>query len=175
MAQQVILVDNHNKKIGIAEKIRAHREGKLHRAFSIFIFDSKGKLLIQQRAKTKYHCGTLWSNTVCSHPRPNETYYQATQRRLEEEMGFRCKLKKLFCFIYNISFPNGLIENEYDCVFIGKFDGKPNPDPNEVMNFRWISLQNLKRDISKNPRRYTVWLKIALKKIKPSQIKVVLK
>ena len=173
--QQVILVDKKNRKIGVEEKIKAHKEGKLHRAFSIFIFNSKGELLIQQRAKTKYHSGGLWSNTVCSHPKPNETYQQAVHRRLKEEMGFDCKLKKLFCFIYNIGFHNSLIENEYDCVFIGKFNGKPRLNLKEVMNYKWISVRNLKKDIIKNPDKYTIWLKIALNRIKSSQIKEAIK
>ena len=175
MKQQVVLVDKNNRKIGVEEKIKAHKEGKLHRAFSIFIFNSRGELLIQQRAKTKYHSGGLWSNTVCSHPKPNETYLQTAHRRLKEEMGFDCKLKRLFCFIYNTGFQNGLIENEYDCVFIGKFDGKPKPNLKEVMNYRWISLKQLKQDILKNPNKYSVWLKIALNRIKSSQIKEAVK
>lgn len=169
--QQVVLVDKNNRKIDVEEKIKAHKEGKLHRAFSIFIFNSKGELLIQQRAKTKYHSGGLWSNTVCSHPKLNETYQQAVHRRLKEEMGFDCKLKKLFCFIYNTGFQNGLIENEYDCVFIGKFDGKPKPNPKEVMNYKWISVKELKQDIIKNSNKYSIWLKIALSRIKYLQIK----
>ena len=173
--EKVILVNKHNRKIGIEEKIKAHKEGKLHRAFSIFIFNSKGELLIQQRAKTKYHSGILWSNTVCSHPRPNETYSKATHRRLKQEMGFDCKLKKLFCFIYKAEFSNKLIENEYDCVFIGKFDGKVKPNKKEVMNYKWISIKDLKKDIKKNPKKYSVWLKIALNKIKSSQIKKAIK
>ncbi|MBS3145193.1 isopentenyl-diphosphate Delta-isomerase [Candidatus Woesearchaeota archaeon] len=175
MVQQVILVDEHNRKIGVEEKIKAHKEGKLHRAFSIFIFNSNEELLIQQRAKTKYHSGGLWSNTVCSHPKPNETYLQATHRRLKEEMGFDCKLKKLFCFIYNTGFQNGLIENEYDCVFIGKFDGKPKPNHKEIMNYKWISIKELKKDITSHPAKYSIWLKIALNRIKPSQIKGAIK
>ena len=111
MAQQVVLVDKNNRKIGVEEKIKAHKEGKLHRAFSIFIFNSNGELIIQQRAKTKYHSGGLWSNSVCSHPKPSETYQQAVHRRLKEEMSFDCKLKKLFCFIYDTGFQNGLIKN----------------------------------------------------------------
>ena len=173
--QQVVLVDKNNRKIGVEEKIKAHKEGRLHRAFSIFIFNSTGELLIQQRAKTKYHSGGLWSNTVCSHPKPNETYLQATHRRLKEEMGFDCKLKKLFCFIYNTGFQNGLIENEYDCVFIGKFDGKPKPNPKEIMNHKWISLKKLKQDIISHPKKYSVWLKIALNRIKSFQIKEAIK
>jgi isopentenyl-diphosphate delta-isomerase len=173
--QQVVLVDKNNRKIGVEEKIKAHKEGKLHRAFSIFIFNSNGKLLIQQRAKTKYHSESLWSNTVCSHPKPNETYLQATHRRLKEEMGFDCKLKKLFCFIYNTDFLNGLIENEYDCVFVGKFDGKPKPNRKEIMDYKWISMKKLKKDIILHPNKYSVWLKIALNKIKLSQIKEIIK
>jgi len=169
--QQVILVDKNNRKIGIEEKIKAHKEDKLHRAFSIFIFNSNGELLIQQRAKTKYHSGGLWSNTVCSHPKPNETYLQATHRRLKEEMGFDCKLKKLFCFTYNTGFQNGIIENEYDCVFIGKFDDKPKPNPREIMDYKWISIKKLKEDIISHPNKYSVWLKIALNRIKYLQIK----
>jgi|SRR3989344_7467897 len=175
MIQQVVLVDKNNKKIGVEEKIKAHKEGKLHRAFSIFIFNSNGELLIQQRAKTKYHSGSLWSNSVCSHPKPNETYLQATHRRLKEEMSFDCKLKKLFCFVYNAGFQNGLIENEYDCVFLGRFDGKPKPNPQEIMSYRWISLKELKQDIIKNPNKYTIWLKIVLNRIKSSQIKEAIK
>ena len=175
MIQQVVLVDKNNRKIGIEEKIKAHKEGKLHRAFSIFIFNSKGELLIQQRAKTKYHSGGLWSNTVCSHPKPNETYQQAIHRRLKEEMDFDCKLKKLFCFIYNTGFQKGLIENEYDCVFIGNFDGKPKPNPQEIMNYKWISVNELKQDIIKNSNKYTIWLKISLNRIKSLQIKEAIK
>jgi len=173
--QQVILVDKNNRKIGVEEKIKTHKEGKLHRAFSIFIFNSNGELLIQQRAKTKYHSGGLWSNTVCSHPRPDETYEKAVHRRLKEEIGFDCKLKKLFCFIYNAGFQNGLIENEYDCVFIGKFNGKPKPNTKEIMSYKWISIKKLKQDIIKNPNKYTIWLKIALNRIKSSRIKEAIK
>jgi isopentenyl-diphosphate delta-isomerase len=173
--QYVILVDKNNRKIGIEEKIKAHRNGKLHRAFSIFIFNSKGELLIQQRAKTKYHSGELWSNTVCSHPKPDETYDQATHRRLKEEMGFDCKLKKLFCFIYNAGLHNGLIENEYDCVFVGRYDGKLRQNPKEIMDHKWIPLNELKRDIIKNKENYSVWLKIALKRMTYSRIKEAIK
>lgn len=165
MAQQVILVDKNNKKIGVEGKIKAHKEGNLHRAFSVFIFNSKGELLIQQRAKTKYHSEGLWSNSVCSHPKPNEPYRQAAERRVKEELGFSCKLKKSFCFIYNTGFQNGLTENEYDCVFIGKFNGKPKPNKKEVSGYKWISIKSLKQDIVKNPKKYTIWLKIALNKI----------
>jgi isopentenyl-diphosphate delta-isomerase len=165
MISQVVLVNRNNRKIGVEEKIKAHKEGKLHRAFSIFIFNSKKELLIQQRAKTKYHSNCLWSNTVCSHPKPNETYNNAAHRRLKEEMGFDCELKKLFCFIYKAEFYNGLIENEYDCVFIGKFDGKIKPNYHEIMNYKWISVKELSKDIIKNSNKYTAWFKLALKRV----------
>jgi len=172
---KVILVEKSNKKIGIEEKIKVHKEGRLHRAFSILIFNSEKELLIQQRAKTKYHSGGLWSNTVCSHPKPNETYKQAVHRRLKQELGFDCKLKKLFCFIYKVKFSNGLIENEYDCVFIGKYDKNPRPNPKEIMNYKWISMKDLKADIKKYPKKYSIWLRIILKKINTSQIKEAIK
>ncbi len=162
----VILVNKQNRKIGTMEKIKAHREGRLHRAFSIFVFNAQGELLLQQRKKTKYHSGGLWSNTVCSHPRPNETYLQAVHRRLKEEMGFDCLIKKQFCFIYNTGFQNGLTENEYDCVFVGIYDGKPKPNPKEIMAIQWMQVSKLKKDIKKHPQKYSVWLRIALPKVK---------
>lgn len=160
--QLVVLVDQNNRKIGTEEKLKAHTEGKLHRAFSIFVFNSKGELLLQQRAKSKYHSGGLWSNTVCSHPCPGENYAQAVHRRLKEEMGFDCDLKKLFSFTYKTDFKDGLIENEYDTVFMGKFDGLPKLNFTEVANYKWIKIEDLKKDISKNTAKYSVWLKIIL-------------
>lgn len=171
MEQQVILVDKNNRRIGVEEKLKAHKDGRLHRAFSIFVFNSDGKLLLQQRAKSKYHSECLWSNTVCSHPRPNETYIQATHRRLKEEMNFDCKLKKMFCFIYSTGFKNGLIENEYDCVFIGKYDKDPIPNPDEIMDYKWVDLNWLRKDIIANPNNYSVWLGIALDKMFDDSIK----
>ena len=162
---QVVLVDRKNKKIGVEEKLKAHKKGKLHRAFSVFVFNAKGELLIQQRARTKYHSGGLWSNTACSHPKPGETYDRAIHRALMEEMGFDCKLKKAFCFIYDANLQNGLAEYEYDCVFVGRFNGKPKPNHKEVMDYKWVSLGGLKMDIAKKPKKYSAWLKIALEKI----------
>ncbi|MEK6922332.1 MAG: isopentenyl-diphosphate Delta-isomerase [Nanoarchaeota archaeon] len=164
--EKVILVNKNNRIIGTEEKIKAHQEGKLHRAFSIFIFNSEGELLLQKRAKSKYHSEDLWSNTVCGHPKPKEKIEGAIHRRLKEEMGFDCKLIKAFCFRYKTKFDNGLIENEYDCVFIGKYDGKPQPNPKEVIDCKWIPLTRLKEDIFKNPQKYTYWLNKVLKKIK---------
>lgn len=145
----------------------------MHRAFSIFIFNSKRELLTQQRAKTKYHSGGLWSNTCCGHPKAEEKLQEAAHRRLREEMGFDCKLKKKFCFIYNTNFKNGLTENEYDCIFTGRFDGKPKPNPKEVKDYKWISLKELKQDIKKNPEKYSFWLKKILGKIVKENITLV--
>ncbi|MFW5976979.1 MAG: isopentenyl-diphosphate Delta-isomerase [Candidatus Nanoarchaeia archaeon] len=165
--EKVVLVNKHNKKIGVEEKMKAHVDAKLHRAFSIFVFDLEGRILLQQRAKSKYHCGGMWANTCCSHPRPNETYFKATHRRLVEEMGFVCPLKKAFCFIYKEKFDNGLTEHEYDCVFIGtiKPGTKIKPNPKEVEDYKWVYPKDLEKDIQKNPKKYTVWLKIAFKEL----------
>ncbi|MFH1182118.1 MAG: isopentenyl-diphosphate Delta-isomerase [Candidatus Woesearchaeota archaeon] len=159
----VVLVDRDNKKVGVEEKLKAHIDGKLHRAFSILVFNSKGELLLQQRAKSKYHCPGLWSNTCCSHPRPGESYFRAVHRRLREEMGFDCALKKHFCFVYKAKFSNGLTEHEHDTVFVGRFDGKPELNRKEAMAYRWMPLDELKKDIKAHPAKYTYWFKKALK------------
>jgi len=166
MKEEVILIDKSNKKIGTAEKLKAHQVGQRHRAFSLFIFNQGGELLIQKRAKNKYHSAGLWSNTVCGHPRPKENYIQAAHRRLKEEMGFDCKLKKIFCFDYNVKLANGLVENEYDCVYTGRYDEKIKPNPKEVAAYKYIGLEKLEKDIRLQPSRYSVWLKIVLPKIK---------
>ncbi len=159
----VILVDENDRQIGVEDKINAHQgEGKLHRALSIFIFNPKGKLLIQRRAKTKYHCGGLWTNTCCSHPRPEESLEQAAHRRLKEEMGFDCDFKEVFSFIYKANFDNGLTEWEFDHVLIGEFDGEIKANPKEVADWKWVGLNELKEDIKENPNEYTQWFKIAI-------------
>ncbi|PIR92916.1 isopentenyl-diphosphate delta-isomerase [Candidatus Falkowbacteria bacterium CG10_big_fil_rev_8_21_14_0_10_43_10] len=160
--EHIILVDENDNNIGVAEKISAHVNAQMHRAFSIFVFNSKGELMLQKRAKKKYHCGGLWSNTCCSHPRPNEPIERGIHRRLREEMGFDCPLEEKFSFKYKITFDNGLTENEYDHVFAGKYENNPVLNPAEADGWRWISLPELKSDIKKNHNRYTHWLKIAI-------------
>ncbi|MGV0941500.1 isopentenyl-diphosphate Delta-isomerase [Empedobacter sp. ULE_I140] len=160
MEEFVVLVDQDDQKLGLMEKQQAHIAGLLHRAFSVFVFNSKGELMIQQRAASKYHSPTLWTNTCCSHPRDNETYEQAAHRRLEEEMGFDCELEYKFNFIYKAHLENDLIEHELDHVFIGTFDDEPKLNPDEVMAYRWVELEDLKKDMEKNPQNYTAWFKI---------------
>src|SRR4030042_2763439 len=126
--EKIILVDENDREIGTEEKLKTHEQGKLHRAFSIFVFNSKGELLLQRRAKGKYHSGGLWTNTCCSHPREGEKLEEAVHRRLKQEMGLDCPLKEAFSFIYKVRFENGLFEHELDHVFIGRVDGKPVPD-----------------------------------------------
>ena len=162
--EQVVLLDKNNNKIGIGEKIRVHEQGKLHMAFSIFIFNSKGELLLQKRSKNKYHSGGLWSNTCCSHPRPGENIEGAAHRRLKEEMGFDCELEKVFSFNYNIQLGN-LFENEFDCVFIGKFNGSPVINSEEAEDWKWISMDELKKELEKNPWDYSYWFKVAFPRI----------
>jgi len=164
--EKVILVDENDKEIGTEEKIKAHENGgKLHRAFSIFIFNSKGEMLLQLRSKKKYHSGGLWTNACCSHPRPGEKLEQAAHRRLKEEFGFDTKLEEKLSFIYHAKLDNGLSEHEFDHVFIGNFDGVPKPNLEEIDNWKWIKIEDLKRDIKENPEKYTAWFKIAIKKL----------
>jgi isopentenyl-diphosphate delta-isomerase len=152
--------------VGVLEKLTAHHEGHLHRAFSIFIFNSKKELLIHQRNPLKYHSGGLWTNTCCGHPRPNEKTIDAAKRRLMEEMGFVCDLKKEFDFTYFVKFNNGLSENEFDHVFTGVFDGIPRPNPAEVSDYKWINWDILNNDVYLNPEKYTYWFKECLQKFK---------
>ncbi len=166
MKEKVILVDEFDKEIGEEEKLKAHKDAKLHRAISVFVFNSKGEFLIQKRADVKYHCPGLWSNTCCSHPRPGESVSKAAHRRIQEEMGFICDLKEEFSFLYNEDCGNGLTEHEFDYIFTGLFDGKVNPNPLEVSDYKWISLESLEKDIENNPKKYTPWFKILIKDYK---------
>jgi len=160
MNEQVLLVDDKDNPIGVMEKMEAHRKGALHRAFSIFIFNSTGELLLQQRASDKYHSGGKWTNTCCSHPRPGEETLDAATRRLQEEMGMSCDLTYGFQFYYKAEFDNGLIEHEIDHVFFGLSDSIPVLNPSEVQNYQYKSLIDLKKDIQESPEKFTPWFKI---------------
>jgi isopentenyl-diphosphate delta-isomerase len=163
--EQVILVDEQDGEIGAMEKLQAHREGKLHRAFSVFIFDTAGRLLLQRRAEGKYHSPGLWTNTCCSHPRPGETNAAAASRRLQEEMGIRCELKEIFSFIYKAEVENGLTEHEYDHVFFGTCNDIPEINTEEVSEWKYESLSAIANDIKAHPKHYTVWFKLVFDKI----------
>ncbi|MGV4529107.1 isopentenyl-diphosphate Delta-isomerase [Ornithobacterium rhinotracheale] len=160
--EQVVLINEQDQVQGLMGKMQAHQEGVLHRAFSVFVFNDKNETLLQQRAHGKYHSPGLWTNTCCSHPRENETYVEAAHRRIQEEMGFDCELKPAFHFIYKADVGLGLIEHELDHVFVGNFDGTPIPNPEEVADFKWISMDDLVKDVAQNPQNYTEWFKIIL-------------
>lgn len=162
--EKVILVNERDEQIGLMEKIEAHQKALLHRAFSVFVYNSKGEVMIQQRAAQKYHSPGLWTNTCCSHPREGESNIEAGIRRLQEEMGFQTDLKESTSFIYKAPFDNGLTEHEYDHILIGKFDGEPQINPGEVADWKWIAMDELKADIQKYPENYTAWFKIIFDK-----------
>ena len=163
--EYVILVDEQDQEIGLMEKMEAHEKGLLHRAFSVFVFNSQGELMLQQRAFEKYHSGGLWTNTCCSHPRQGEAVLEAAHRRMEEEMGFDCELNQQFHFIYNRKLDKGLTEHELDHVVFGKFEGEPNLNPEEVVAYKWMNMQDLKTDIQNNPSEYTEWFKICFDEV----------
>ena len=159
MNEQVILVDENDRSTGTAEKLDAHRRGLLHRAFSVFIFDGKGRLLLQRRAASKYHSGGLWTNTCCSHPRPGEAIVDAASRRLTEEMGIACQLELAFVTTYRANVDPDLIEHEVVHVFLGTYEGDIAPDPDEVEAWRWTTVDDLLTDIDAHPATYTVWFR----------------
>lgn len=156
---EVILVDEWDNPIGTQEKMKAHETGQLHRAFSIFIFNSKGEMLIQQRAQNKYHSGGLWTNACCSHPRPDEDTLHAAHRRLGEELGMSISLRFMLSFKYKTTFENGLVEHELDHVFVGQSDDQPRLNQQEASDYRYIAPTLLKEDLEKNPEQYTFWFK----------------
>ena len=165
MKQQVILVNDQDEAIGTMEKMEVHQKGLLHRAFSVFIFNSKGEMLLQQRALEKYHSAGLWTNTCCSHPQPGEGIVESAQKRLAEEMGFTTPLTKVFDFTYRASFDNGLIEHEFDHVFTGEYDGEVNYNPAEVMNYCYRSTDEIMRSLQTEPQIYTAWFRLAFPRI----------
>lgn len=167
MMEKVVLVDELDKEIGIMEKLAAHQQSTLHRAFSVCLFDEKGEMLLQRRADNKYHCAGLWTNTCCSHPRPGEEVKTAAKRRLLEEMGIEdVDLNKEFDFIYQATFDNGLFEHEFDHVFFGEFSGEPLINREEVEEWKYMSLEQIEEELNRYPEKYTPWFKIIIEKIK---------
>lgn len=165
MAQEnVILVNEKDEQIGLMEKIEAHEKALLHRAFSVFVFNDRNELMIQQRALSKYHSPGLWTNTCCSHQREGESNIEAGKRRLQEEMGFSTDLKDTISFIYKAPFDNGLTEHEFDHILVGNYKGVPNLNPDEVAAWKWMSLEAIEEDMRKNPAIYTEWFKIIFDK-----------
>jgi len=162
---EVILVDERDIAIGVMEKMEAHRKGALHRAFSIFLFNGKGEMLLQRRALSKYHSPGLWTNTCCSHPMQGESVEVAANRRLSEEMGMSCTMNKAFDFIYKAELENDLIEHEFDHVFFGTTNEPPVINPEEVSEWKWIPVYDVYIDVQLNPARYTEWFKIALPEV----------
>lgn len=156
---EVILVDEADNELGTSPKLRAHHEGVLHRAFSVFLFNSRGELLLQRRAGGKYHSGGLWTNTCCSHPRPGEETAAAARRRLQEEMGLSTPLLPVFAFTYRADLGQGLWEHELDHVFVGRTDQDPLPDPEEVGDWRWASIPEVVDEMHRHPERFTAWFR----------------
>ncbi len=161
----VILVDEQDVALGAMDKLQAHSSGCLHRAFSVFIFNKKGEMLLQQRAAGKYHSGGLWSNACCSHPAPGQDLIAAAEKRLQEEMGFSTPLHKAFQFTYRADMGNGLTEHEFDHVLIGTYSGKVQPDPEEVGDYCYKSMEEVRRSLSDYPDHYTAWFKIAFPRL----------
>ena len=159
--EKVILVDKNDNQVGLMPKLEAHEKGLLHRAFSIFVFKSRYELLLQKRASSKYHSGGLWTNTCCSHPREGEDTLDAANRRLDEEMGIKTSLRKVYDFIYKAELDNQLTEHEFDHVFYGVCDRDPILNKDEAEDFKWVDMETLNNDIIKNGNNYTVWFKIA--------------
>lgn len=161
--EKVILVDNDDNEIGTMEKMEAHRKGALHRAFSVLVFNSKGEMLIQKRAKTKYHSGGLWSNACCSHPRPGEDTAVAAKRRMKEELGIDVQPEFLYKFKYKVQLEGDLTEHELDHVYECIYDGEPISNPDEIDDHQFLSLEELTHNIQDTPQRYSYWFNLILK------------
>lgn len=165
MTEFVITVDEHDNAVGVMEKMEVHEKAVLHRAFSVFIFNAQGQMLIHQRAMDKYHSGGKWTNACCGHPRPHESTSDAAHRRLYEEMGIRCALHPQFSFIYKATLDNNLTEHELDHVYFGEYNETPEPNSDEVMNYQWIGLTKLQEQVNATPGNYTEWFKICLDEV----------
>lgn len=162
--EKVILVNEKDEKIGLMAKQEAHEKGLLHRAFSVFVFNEKNELMLQQRALHKYHSPGLWTNTCCSHQRDGESTLAAGKRRLQEEMGFSVDLKETTSFIYKAPFDNGLTEHELDHILLGNYNDEPNINPDEVSSWKWMPIEEVRSDIQNQPETYTAWFKIIFDK-----------
>ena len=158
---EVVLVDEQDQPVGSLEKMQAYVEGKLHRAFSVFIFNSRGEMLLQQRAAEKYHSGGLWTNACCSHPGPGEETAAAAERRLKEELGFVTPVNKIFDFVYKAGFENGLTEDEFDHVFTGRYEGPVDFNREEVMAVSWRGMEEIRHSLTTEPVLYTAWFRLA--------------
>ena len=165
MIDSVVLVNEFDEEVGTMEKMEAHRQALLHRAFSVFIFDAGGRMLLQRRALTKYHSGGLWTNACCSHPRPGEAVAAAASRRLQEELGFVTPLEPAFSFTYKAPFDNGLTEYEFDHVLTGQYDGHIQPDPEEVCEIAYMSMDEIRSELANHPEQYTEWFRIAFPRL----------
>jgi isopentenyl-diphosphate delta-isomerase len=161
---KVILVDLNNNQVGLMPKLEAHEKGVLHRAFSVFVFNENGELMLQRRSLVKYHSPGLWTNTCCSHQREGESNIESGKRRLNEEMGFTTELTEKTSFIYKAEFDNGLIEHEFDHILVGYFDNSPKINTKEVDSWKWMSMESVQDDINESPENYTAWFKIIFKK-----------
>ena len=163
--EEVILVSPQDEEIGYMEKMEAHQLGLLHRAFSVFLFNSKGEMLLQKRALSKYHSGGLWTNACCSHPRKGETIEQAASRRTREELGCEPELQKIHTFIYKAALDNNLIEHEFDHVLVGNYEGEMNLNVNEVSEIVYLPIQQIRQEMNEQPDKFTVWFKIIFEEV----------
>jgi isopentenyl-diphosphate Delta-isomerase len=168
--EKVILVDENDQEIGVMDKMEAHLQGLLHRAFSILIFNDKGQLLLQKRAQSKYHSGGLWTNTCCSHPIPNEPIETTVKRRLVEEMGLECTPRFFYKFIYRAELDSNMIEHELDYVFTAFCGGEPTLNPEEAEDWKYIDLEELKEDINQNPEKYTFWFRLIMEQLEQTPV-----
>jgi len=164
-SHDIVLVDARGQAVGSGEKLDVHHRGALHRAFSIFLFNARGEQLLQRRAHAKYHSGGLWTNACCGHPRPGEATAAAAARRLGEELGIEAPLSEAFAFTYRAELDRGLVEHEYDHVFLGRFDGEPRPDPAEVEAWRWLGADALRGELAAQPERFTAWFRICAERV----------